>query len=168
MAGSVAPPPQAKPRTPDALPFVYVNGLLDSVDGPMLVTERSGKVLLINRRAKKYLEPCGATDPQEANLFSDFLRVESNEIFGQIEGGKHEVELEFTLGGEQCHARLQWMPEPEWLVVHFVAPTLAAEREAATQLTVQELLQEREITYRNLLAAYLKLQEVNRQKTVFL
>jgi signal transduction histidine kinase len=33
---------------------------------------------------------------------------------------------------------------------------------------VQELLQEREITYRNLLAAYLKLQEVNRQKTVFL
>jgi signal transduction histidine kinase len=29
-------------------------------------------------------------------------------------------------------------------------------------------LQEREITYRNLLAAYLKLQEVNRQKTVFL
>ena len=38
----------------------------------------------------------------------------------------------------------------------------------ATQLTVQELLQEREITYRNLLAAYLKLQEVNRQKTVFL
>ena len=36
------------------------------------------------------------------------------------------------------------------------------------QPTVQELLQEREITYRNLLAAYLKLQEVNRQKTVFL
>ena len=39
---------------------------------------------------------------------------------------------------------------------------------AATQHTVQELLQEREITYRNLLAAYLRLQEVNRQKTVFL
>ncbi len=36
------------------------------------------------------------------------------------------------------------------------------------QPTVAELLQEREITYRNLLAAYLKLQEVNRQKTVFL
>ena len=38
----------------------------------------------------------------------------------------------------------------------------------AAQPTVQELLQEREITYRNLLAAYLRLQEVNRQKTVFL
>jgi signal transduction histidine kinase len=39
---------------------------------------------------------------------------------------------------------------------------------AAPQHTVQGLLQEREITYRNLLAAYLRLQEVNRQKTVFL
>ena len=44
----------------------------------------------------------------------------------------------------------------------------AAGTAAATQHTVQELLQEREITYRNLLAAYLRLQEVNRQKTVFL
>ncbi len=34
--------------------------------------------------------------------------------------------------------------------------------------TVEALLQERDITYRNLLAAYLRLQEVNRQKTVFL
>jgi len=34
--------------------------------------------------------------------------------------------------------------------------------------TVQELMQEREITYRNLLAAYLRLQEANQQKTVFL
>ncbi len=43
-----------------------------------------------------------------------------------------------------------------------------ADISAITKHTVQELLQEREITYRNLLAAYLRLQEVNRQKTVFL
>src|SRR5258708_8335211 len=61
------------------------------------------------------------------------------------------------------------MPEPDWLVVEIenrAEVTPAAD--PATQLPVQELLQEREITYRNLLAAYLKLQEVNRQKTVFL
>ena len=66
---------------------------------------------------------------------------------------------------------MKWMPEPDWLVVQLEIPTKeqnAAASEAATQVTVQELLQEREITYRNLLAAYLKLQEVNRQKTVFL
>jgi signal transduction histidine kinase len=61
------------------------------------------------------------------------------------------------------------MPEPDWLVVE-IENTAEAQSgaDSATQLTVQELLQEREITYRNLLAAYLKLQEVNRQKTVFL
>jgi len=60
------------------------------------------------------------------------------------------------------------MAEPEWLVLQFEQAAPSAAPDAATQLTVQELLQEREITYRNLLAAYLKLQEVNRQKTVFL
>ena len=60
--------------------------------------------------------------------------------------------------------------ESDWLAIEFgsdegkVGQSIAQ----ASQLTVQELLQEREITYRNLLAAYLKLQEVNRQKTVFL
>jgi len=61
------------------------------------------------------------------------------------------------------------MPEPDWLVVEIESKSEAQPvADPATQLTVQELLQEREITYRNLLAAYLKLQEVNRQKTVFL
>jgi len=35
---------------------------------------------------------------------------------------------------------------------------------STAQHTVQELLQEREITYRNLLAAYLRLQEVNARR----
>src|SRR4029077_1268331 len=53
--------------------------------------------------------------------------------------------------------------------VQFDSQTLAPMAQVpGTRLTVQELLQEREITYRNLLAAYLKLQEVNRQKTLFL
>src|SRR5438874_7860255 len=66
-------------------------------------------------------------------------------------------------------ARIQWIPECDWLVVQ-INEKIAdpASGPGGTQLTVQELLQEREITYRNLLAAYLKLQEVNRQKTVFL
>src|SRR5260370_17059354 len=64
---------------------------------------------------------------------------------------------------------VQWMPEPGWLVTEIENESGAEQGpDPATQLTIQELLQEREITYRNLLAAYLKLQEVNRQKTVFL
>src|SRR5262249_12307296 len=141
MAGTIAPPSQTKSRAAvDALPFSYVSGLLDSVDGPMLVAERSGKTLLVNQRARKHVEGCGIPDAQAVNIFSDLLGVEPAEVFRQIEGGKPEVEVEFTLGEEKCHARIQWMSEPDWLVVHFVAPTLAASQDAATQLTVQELL----------------------------
>ena len=66
-------------------------------------------------------------------------------------------------------ARVRWLPEPDWLVIYIEpAPADAPADEAAMRQTVQELMQEREITYRNLLAAYLRLQEANRQKTVFL
>jgi len=54
----------------------------------------------------------------------------------------------------------KWMPEPEWLVVHFVAPHGGGARSGNAKTDGAGLLQEREITYRNLLAAYLKLQEV--------
>jgi len=64
---------------------------------------------------------------------------------------------------------VRWIPEADWLTIQFANESEEnSAGDAATQATVQELLQEREITYRNLLAAYLKLQEVNRQKTVFL
>jgi len=167
MTRSVSQPTSTN-GTADGLPLAYVNGLLDHMDGPLVVLERDGRVLLVNQRGKKYLEPSDGSEPQGVNFFRDILRADPGEIFRQIEGGKSEVEQQFAFGSEQCHVRIQWMPDSDWLVVHFVAPTLISEREASAQLTVQELLQEREITYRNLLAAYLKLQEVNRQKTVFL
>jgi signal transduction histidine kinase len=103
------------------------------------------------------------------NLFRDLLHVEPNEIGQKIDAGENEVEMEVMRGEKKVRARIQWIPEPGCLIVQLeTEPSAESAPDAATQLTVQELLQEREITYRNLLAAYLKLQEVNRQKTVFL
>ncbi len=66
-------------------------------------------------------------------------------------------------------SRIRWLPEPDWLVVYIEPiPADFPTGEAEMRQTVQDLLQEREITYRNLLAAYLRLQDLNRQKTVFL
>ena len=95
--------------------------------------------------------------------------MDARKIFEEIEKGEHEVELQIQRGEGKSAVQVQWMPEPDWLVVEIENSAEAQlAPDPATQLTVQELLQEREITYRNLLAAYLKLQEVNRQKTVFL
>jgi signal transduction histidine kinase len=148
------------------LPIRFVDSLLDTFEKSVLVAERSGAVLLANIRARQTLESQGLEDFEQLNVFQDVLLKEPQEVFARLESGHHEVDVE--IGGEhKSRAKVQWLPEPDWLIVEF-ATQAAHEADPATQLTVQELLQEREITYRNLLAAYLKLQEVNRQKTVFL
>jgi signal transduction histidine kinase len=169
MAGRIALPPIAEERNRVTLPLAFVNGLLDTMEKPLIVAERSGNLLLVNTRAKQSLESHGYSTIPGLNLFKDILQVDAREIFGEIEKGEHEVEREMNGGGVKSAVRIQWMPEPDWLVVEIETNSKPQPApDPATQLTVQELLQEREITYRNLLAAYLKLQEVNRQKTVFL
>ena len=169
MAGRVTMPPLSEERNRMALPLGFVNVLLDALEKPLIVAERSGSLLLVNSRARQCLESYGYSEISALNLFSDILSVESRQIFDQLEKGEHKVDLRIERGGIKSTARIQWMPEPDWLVVELENKSEAPlPPDPATQLTVQELLQEREITYRNLLAAYLKLQEVNRQKTVFL
>jgi len=136
----------------------------------MLVAERGGRVLLANQRAQGYLNSRGFSSVTQLNLYTELLHIDPKVIFGQIESGEHEGDLLVDVPEGQTRARIRWLPELDWLVVHVdgAMPPAAGPEQAGAQHTVQELLQEREITYRNLLAAYLRLQEVNRQKTVFL
>ena len=153
-----------------SLPFSLVASLLNTLDRPLLVAERGGSIVFANLRAQRCLNARGFSSAASVNLFTELLHIDPKVIFGQIESGEHEVDLLVDGPEGKARARIQWLPEPDWLVVHVegATPATAAPEEAAAQHTVQELLQEREITYRNLLAAYLRLQEVNRQKTVFL
>ena len=155
--------------TGGSLPFSLLASLLDTLDRPLLVSDRSGRILFANLLAQRCLNARGIVSPTQVNLFSELLHIDSKVIFSQIEGGEQEVDLPVDGPGEKVRARIRWLPEPDWLVVRVEAtPAASPAEESEVQHTVQELLQEREITYRNLLAAYLRLQEVNRQKTVFL
>ncbi len=103
------------------------------------------------------------------SLLNEVLRVDAASLFGQLERGEQEVHLPIENVQGAARARIRWLPEPDWLVIFAeLLPAGKAESHDQMQQTVNDLLQEREITYRNLLAAYLRLQEVNRQKTVFL
>jgi signal transduction histidine kinase len=169
MAGRIALPPTSEERNSAVLPLGVVSRLLDTIEEPLMVAERSGNLLLVNTRARQCLGFHAYAEIQGLNLFNDILQVDSKKIFGELERGQHEVNLNIEGREKKSAARIQWMREPDWLVVEIENKSEAhTGPDPATQLTVQELLQEREITYRNLLAAYLKLQEVNRQKTVFL
>jgi len=148
--------------------FQLVASLLDALDRPLLVSDRRGRVLFTNLHAQDSLKATGRT-ATELNLFPDILHTDRAGILGQLEGGEQEVNLPLESSLGKSRARIRWLPEPDWLVVYIEPmPTEASAGEAEMRQTVQDLMQEREITYRNLLAAYLRLQEVNRQKTVFL
>ncbi|MGH9684625.1 MAG: sensor histidine kinase [Candidatus Acidiferrales bacterium] len=146
-----------------------VASLLDALDRPLLVSDRRGHLLFTNLHAQDHLNSMAVNPKADANLFSDILRADRKTILSQLESGETEVSHPIEYEAEKYRARVRWLPEPDWLVVYL--EPVAAEAgpdEAEMRQTVQELMQEREITYRNLLAAYLRLQEVNRQKTVFL
>lgn len=148
--------------------FGLMSSLLDSLDKPLFVADRGGRILFANLHAQDFMHWTD-TDEARPNLLSDILRVDAGSLFGQLERGEQEVNLPIQSATGPARARIRWLPEPDWLVIFAeFAPSGAAAGKDEMQRTVNELLQEREITYRNLLAAYLRLQEVNRQKTVFL
>jgi signal transduction histidine kinase len=150
------------------IPLAVVKSLLDCVDKGLLVAERGGRIVMANLRGRECLATLGHADYRDANLINDVLETSPESFLQKVESGSREVQLEIVSGTNKFFLTAQWMPEQEWLVLQFEQTVANRPPNAETQLTVQELLQEREITYRNLLAAYLKLQEVNRQKTVFL
>jgi signal transduction histidine kinase len=159
----------ADPQATGQQVFHLVASLLDAFDRPLVVADRAGRILFTNLHAQDRLSSDGAASKTELNLFKDILRADRKGIVDQLEGGEQEVNLQVDSPTGKSRARVRWLPEPDWLVV-YVEPTApqTLANEAEMRQTVQELMQEREITYRNLLAAYLRLQEVNRQKTVFL
>ena len=166
-SGSTVSPIASELRSPIAFSKAMISRLLDALDKSLLVAERSGQIVLINSRARNDLG-IGALEPlDKINLFSDILRVEPRQIFGHIESSERVAKLEITRSGKRANVKVRWIPQPDWIVAEFESRVEAA-TVPNSHVTVQELLQEREITYRNLLAAYLRLQEVNRQKTVFL
>lgn len=146
-----------------------VSSLLDAVDRPLLVGDRAGRILFSNLHAQDKLRSGGIDTKPDLNLFNDILHTDRKEIFSRLESGEQEMGLPLPDSEGNTRARIRWLPEPDWLVVYIEpTPPEATADEAEMRKTVQDLMQEREITYRNLLAAYLRLQEVNRQKTVFL
>jgi signal transduction histidine kinase len=155
----------------ESFPASLTLRLLDLFEGPVLVANLSGGLLLVNERAREVLGLPESGAWARLNLFGDILRMDPQVLLGQIESGESEVDLQLETASGRVRARLAQLPNSESLVLRLELAGNTGSSSSASQScepTVQSLLQEREITYRNLLAAYLRLQEVNRQKTVFL
>ncbi len=157
-------------------PLGVVSALLDALGTPVFVCSRSGRILVANESARHCIGEMPGRDVTSLNLLSDLLSVDPKVIGEQLENGEQELNLRMERPGGRMRARVRALGGSDLLVVEMQpAPEVRAVEAPTTPPatggappTVEALLQERDITYRNLLAAYLRLQEVNRQKTVFL
>ena len=154
--------------TQGSLRLNSVLSVIEVLGIPVLLADRSGRIVIANQRAQTYLDAC-ASNGAQPNLFRDLLRMDAGVILGQLEDCQAEARLQFDGPSGTLRAHVHSLPDTQWLVVRMESEAGPSQDPSlGEQATVQALLQEREITYRNLLAAYLRLQEVNRQKTVFL
>lgn len=169
MGGRVAASGITESLFPTVLSVMSVRGILEGVDSPLLVADRGGRLLAANFAARQLLGYADIAEAHKINIFQELFHCDGAEILEELTAGKTPTEREIVRGENHRIARVELTAETDWLVIQIKERIVdGSGMGGATQLTVQELLQEREITYRNLLAAYLKLQEVNRQKTVFL
>src|SRR6267378_1351628 len=141
MAGRIVMSPLSEEGNRAFLPIGFVRGLLDTIEKPLIVTERNGNLLLVNSRAKQFLESQGYTKTADLNLFKDLVQVDARKIFAEIEKSEHEVTLQIQGGESKSGVRVQWLPEPDWLVAEIENKwETQPGPDPATQLTVQELL----------------------------
>src|SRR5216683_1203335 len=168
MSGRVATSATADSLFPTVLSLDSLRGILEGLDAPAMVADRGGQLLAANSAARHELGIGQLDANHKINIFEILFSTDGTELLAELADGKAWAERQIIRGEEGKIARVKLTADADWLLVQIQEKNTAAAGSIATQLTVQELLQEREITYRNLLAAYWKLQEVNRQKTVFL
>src|ERR1700751_1900799 len=123
MSGRIGMPLVAEDRSRRSLPLGWVSRLLDTLEKSLIVTDRAGSPLLINARGRHFLEAHGFKETGEPNLFGDLLRLDSGKIFGQMEQGQHEVDVRIGAAMNNAVARIQWIPESDWLVVEIETRT---------------------------------------------
>src|SRR5260370_9801128 len=93
MVGRISMPRMSEEGNRAVLPLGFVLGLLDTIEKPLMVAERSGNLLLVNTRARQFLESHGYATTPCLNPFKDLLQHDARKIFSATESGENEVDL---------------------------------------------------------------------------
>ena len=129
----------------ETLPISCVSRVLDSVGTPVLISDRTGRILMLNESARHCLNTPAEPENRSYNLFHDLLQMDAEAIVGQVENGEHELDIEIGRPEGRVRAHVQWLPERDWLLVRL--DTASDQKDSLSdssgQPTIQALLQER-------------------------
>src|ERR1700682_5525343 len=79
-----------------SLPISAVSALVDSIDKGLLISERSGKILMANLRGRECLASLGYPNCVEINLFQDLLKSSSEDFVRKIKPEAKDVRLQIV------------------------------------------------------------------------
>jgi signal transduction histidine kinase len=159
---------EVEERGKGASRFGAIARVMEAAEHGMAIAESDGRVVCANRQAEECLAACGIAYRNEASAFRELLRAGARKLSKHRGSGTAEVEIEAEGGGGgRLRARLRRLDGSGRLLVRLDRVAAEGASDALGE-QVRELLEERNVTHRNLLGAYLQLQEVNRQKTMLL
>jgi signal transduction histidine kinase len=102
--------------TQGSLRLNSVLSVIEVLGIPVLLADRSGRIVIANQRAQTYLDAC-ASNGAQPNLFRDLLRMDAGVILGQLEDCQAEARLQFDGPSGTLRAHVHSLPDTQWLVV---------------------------------------------------
>jgi transcriptional regulator with PAS, ATPase and Fis domain len=91
--------------------------VFDEIDHPLLVAERSGRLLYANPDARGLIGTEGQQRAASSTFIGEALDVELEEVLRGLEEGSSSVMVECHCAAGDIPAQVRWLPQSDWLLV---------------------------------------------------
>jgi two-component system response regulator AtoC len=123
-----------------SLPLVA--GVLDETDQPILLADRSGRMLYANPAACELLGYVRPWTGADRTSVQEMLGTKLDMVLRGLEAGHNGVSVEFHSPGGLWPARVRWLAQSDWLLIHIYPGMAGAEELPEIEKAVPERLDE--------------------------
>jgi transcriptional regulator with PAS, ATPase and Fis domain len=91
--------------------------VFDDIDHPLLIADRSGRLLYTNAEARQLIETEEQPKPAISTSIGEALEVELEEVLRNLEAGASSVVVECRCASGAIPAQVRWLAKSDWLLV---------------------------------------------------
>lgn len=115
-----------------------VAAVLDESERPLLLADRSGRVLYGNSLACERLGLLGPWNRAKAAIEHETLGSQLDRVLLGLESGDSGVTLELQYADSSVHARVRWLPKSDWLLIRLFPEESTEETNNETKTQLQD------------------------------